>query len=75
MAANCILRQTQLDGNGRITREQAVAMASTNLERMLGISSSDMKGEWVAYMNGGVLDFTSKVVGVVSERRGVVELF
>jgi len=60
-----------LDGNGKISREQAIALASTNLEKLFGI---DAGGDFVAYRGGDVFDQKSKVVAVMSANRGEVVL-
>ncbi len=44
-----------------------------NLEVLLGVDNEDY--DLVATTFGTLLDFESKVVGVVSSRRGVVDLF
>jgi len=59
----------------RITKSKALALASTNLEKIFGIPSSAKRSEWVAYRGGDVFDFGSKVVGVVSRTRKRVDLF
>ncbi|KAF8958055.1 hypothetical protein BDZ97DRAFT_1950338 [Flammula alnicola] len=65
-----------LESNGTISKSQALALASTNLHKALGLvrplfSIPDL----VMYRGGGLLDFESKVVGVMSAERAVVELF
>ncbi|KAI0065899.1 composite domain of metallo-dependent hydrolase [Artomyces pyxidatus] len=63
------------ESNGRISPEQALALGSVNLERLLGIDQAlEANGDMVAYVGGGPLDMGSKVVGVVSGGRGVVDL-
>ncbi|PPQ72507.1 hypothetical protein CVT24_004823 [Panaeolus cyanescens] len=65
-----------LDANGRIDYATALALASTNLEKALGVlRPSHLTPDLVIYEGGNALDFTSKPVGVVSEERGVLELF
>lgn len=65
-----------LESNGTIHESQAIALASSNLERALGlVQPRSMTPELVMYEGGGILDFTSKVVGVISMERKVVELF
>lgn len=69
--------QAALEADGRISKTQALALASTNLEKLLGIddggwsSASDL----VATAGGDLLQFESKVVAVISPGRGVVDLF
>lgn len=74
--------QAALDSNGRIGGSQAIALASTNLERALGLklnAHTDTLGfkndDLVVYEGGSVLDMHSKVLGVLSSRRGITELF
>ncbi|KIJ61332.1 hypothetical protein HYDPIDRAFT_96756, partial [Hydnomerulius pinastri MD-312] len=63
-----------LESDGQITKSQALALASTNLEKLLGISSaSSTSGDLVATLGGSILDLEAKVVGVISPRRGLVE--
>ncbi|KII89857.1 hypothetical protein PLICRDRAFT_40029 [Plicaturopsis crispa FD-325 SS-3] len=65
-----------LESDGRVSKAQALALATTNLESALGLEWSDAAAEdLVVYEGGDVFDFESKVVGVVSARRGVVDLF
>ncbi|KAN0129749.1 carbohydrate esterase family 9 protein [Lactarius tabidus] len=66
-----------LEAGGRISKVQALALASTNLEVLLG---GDVEGAWrtsdlVATHGGDLFSFESKVVGILSPRRGFVDLF
>ncbi|CAK5276446.1 unnamed protein product [Mycena citricolor] len=63
-----------LDSNGTIGYAAAHALFSTNLERALGISDSH-GADLVVLQAGGLMDLESKIVGVVSERKGHVRLF
>ncbi|KAL1744952.1 hypothetical protein HDZ31DRAFT_37449 [Schizophyllum fasciatum] len=60
-----------LESDGRLSKEDVLALASTDMEKLLGVKPS---GDLVATRGGGILDFGSKVVGVVSPERGVVDL-
>ena len=60
-----------MKANGEISKEQAIALASSNLEELLSIVSGD---DMVAYKGGDVLSVSSKV-GVMSAKRGEVDLF
>lgn len=51
---------------------EAIALASTNLERLLGVQSYD--SDLIAVRKRTILDFEGKVVGVISLRREVVDL-
>ncbi|KAK7470198.1 hypothetical protein VKT23_001636 [Stygiomarasmius scandens] len=66
-----------LDSSGLVSDAQALELVSANLERLLGVQPGE-EGEntdWVATRGGSLLDLEAKVVGVVSSRRGVVDLF
>ncbi|CAK5281076.1 unnamed protein product [Mycena citricolor] len=67
------MSMTQVKSAGVIDRATTHAMASTNIDRVLRLDSRTE--ELVAYRGGGVFDMASKVVAVVSERRGTVEQF
>lgn len=49
-----------------------LALASVNLERLLGLQNSVT--DLVAMEKGSILDFEGKIVGVISPMRGVVDL-
>lgn len=67
--------------NGKISPTQALAMASSNIERLLGSGldgDPDKTNSDLVATRGGAGDpfgFESKVVGVIAKRRGVVDLF
>ncbi|CAK5276604.1 unnamed protein product [Mycena citricolor] len=70
------MSMTQLNSAGMIDQAAALAMASINVERALGLNPPAFGMEdLVAYRGGQVFDMESKVVGVVSPRRGAVVLF
>ncbi|KAF9017784.1 hypothetical protein BDZ89DRAFT_1165551 [Hymenopellis radicata] len=56
-----------------LSKTDALALATTNLEQLLGISSPS--DDLVVSKAGSLLDFEAKVVGVISPRKGVVDLF
>ncbi|KZS92638.1 carbohydrate esterase family 9 protein [Sistotremastrum niveocremeum HHB9708] len=64
-----------LESSGRITQTEALLMASTNLEKLLGVPDYEVSNDLVATKGGTILDFSGKVVGVISSRRKMVELF
>lgn len=67
-----------MESNGTIHESQAFALVSSNLERALGLTRLRTEFEnpdLVMYRGGGVFDFESKVIGVVSSARKVFELF
>ena len=66
--------QAALESDGRISKEQALALASVNLEKLLGVKPSGSSSDLVATRGGTVLDFEAKVIGIISPRRGLVDL-
>ncbi|KAG8916313.1 hypothetical protein FRC02_004050 [Tulasnella sp. 418] len=71
------LAWTAMDANGSLSESETMALASSNIDKMLGVerSGSDLVGDLVVYHGGGIFDLSSKVVGVISERRAMVDLF
>ena len=68
--------QAALETNGRVTRQKAQALVSTNLEKLLDIEGwvDEDGGDLVAYEGGNVFQLTSKPVAVASPRRGLVDV-
>ncbi|KAJ4486448.1 carbohydrate esterase family 9 protein [Lentinula lateritia] len=64
-----------IEAGGDISREEAIALASSNLEKLLGLASGTVSSSLVATAGGTILDFESKVVAVASAKRGVLDLF
>ena len=64
-----------MESGGDISKTQALALASTNLEKLLGVTAYDDQADIVVTAGGDLLELQSKVVGVLSARRGVVEFF
>ncbi|CDO72361.1 hypothetical protein BN946_scf184977.g58 [Trametes cinnabarina] len=64
-----------LESGGQIEKADALALASTNVEKLLGFKTDGLQGDLVATLGGDLLDFSSKVVGVISRRRGLVDVF
>ncbi|KAJ3886963.1 carbohydrate esterase family 9 protein [Lentinula edodes] len=64
-----------LEAGGEISKAGAIALASSNLEILLGLASGTVSSNLIATTGGTVLDFESKVVAVASAKRGVVDLF
>ncbi|KZT29292.1 hypothetical protein NEOLEDRAFT_1085063 [Neolentinus lepideus HHB14362 ss-1] len=62
-----------LESNGRIDEQQAYALASTNLEKLLDVRVPRDAADFVAYAGGGALSMSSKVAAVLSSERGMVE--
>ncbi|KAG0707315.1 composite domain of metallo-dependent hydrolase [Suillus ampliporus] len=63
-----------LESDGKISKGQALALASINLEKLLGVKPSGGLGDMVVTRGGTVLDLEAKVVGIISPRRGLVDL-
>lgn len=64
--------QAMAESNGRIDGQKAHALASTNLEKLLGIIN--LIPDLVAYEGGDAFNLSSKVVAVLSSDRGIVDL-
>ncbi|KAI0643970.1 composite domain of metallo-dependent hydrolase [Trametes meyenii] len=62
-----------LEANETISKEEAIALVSTNVEKLLGVERESGEYELVATLGGDLLEY-SKVVGVLSPRRGMVDL-
>ncbi|KAF8558348.1 composite domain of metallo-dependent hydrolase [Imleria badia] len=63
-----------LESSGRISKSEALALASTNLEELLGVNPIvSSSGDLVATLGGSMLDLEAKVVGIISPRRRSVE--
>ncbi|EMD37373.1 hypothetical protein CERSUDRAFT_114046 [Gelatoporia subvermispora B] len=66
-----------IDAGGEISKAQAIAMGSTNVEKLLGgrvEAEEEAPRDMVVTAGGDILDFGSKVVAIVSSRRKVVDL-
>ena len=66
--------QAALESDGAISKVEAIALVSTNVEMLLGIVQDDDEVELVATSGGDLLEY-SKVIGVISPRRGAVDIF
>ncbi|KAF8438173.1 hypothetical protein L210DRAFT_3482342 [Boletus edulis BED1] len=64
-----------IDSHGLISMEDALNMASTHVEKLLGVTRKASDSDTVATKGGELLSFEGKVVAVVSPRRNVVDLF
>ena len=66
-----------LEADGKISREQAYALVSTNIEKTLGLDDVADGGldDLVAFDGGDAFGFSSKVVAVLSRQRGYVDVF
>lgn len=64
-----------INGGGSISKEQALALGSTNVEKLLG-GDVDAEGshEMVVTEGGDLLDPSTKVIAVISPRRRIVDV-
>ncbi|KAJ3829135.1 hypothetical protein F5880DRAFT_1607895 [Lentinula raphanica] len=69
------LAWTSLDVNVTLGREEALALGSVNVEKLLGVEVEAQYADLVVRESNGESSFEGKVVGILSPRRGVVELF
>ena len=58
-----------------ITQTEALALASSNLEKLLGLDGANQLADLVVTEAGGPFDFGSKIVGVISPRSNAVDIF
>ncbi|THH28656.1 hypothetical protein EUX98_g5538 [Antrodiella citrinella] len=64
-----------VDAGGQLSRVDALALGSTNVAKLLGQRVQDYALDDMVVTEGGdLLDFSSKVVAIVSPRRGLVDL-
>ncbi|TDL19418.1 carbohydrate esterase family 9 protein [Rickenella mellea] len=64
-----------IEAGGSISTNQALGLASANVEMLLGVKRDvAMESDLVASKGGNLLDFESKVLGIISPRRSQVEL-
>ncbi|KAJ7498753.1 hypothetical protein FB451DRAFT_1334381 [Mycena latifolia] len=64
-----------LASNGRISKTEAYALVSSNLQELLGVTVDQEIGDLVAYSGGSVFDTSSKVAAIISAQRGRVDVF
>ncbi|KAJ6553541.1 composite domain of metallo-dependent hydrolase [Mycena vulgaris] len=64
-----------LESGGSVSKEAALAMASSNIETLLGVRSAGESAEFAVTRGGDLFSLDSKVVAMVSSKRGVVDLF
>ncbi|KAL5507656.1 hypothetical protein ACEPAH_7112 [Sanghuangporus vaninii] len=64
-----------LEAVGDISGAEALALASSNLEKLLALEVDADLADLVATEAGDIFDFESKVVGIISPRKGAVDLF
>ncbi|CCO35688.1 hypothetical protein BN14_09806 [Rhizoctonia solani AG-1 IB] len=64
-----------LESNGDIKKQDALALGTTNLQKLLGLEGNELLGDLVAYHGGDCFDLASRPVAVVSSARMMVDLF
>ena len=68
-------KQAALEADGAISKSGALALASVNVEKLLGGKvDPDAEREFVATEGGDLFDMKSKVRAVISPRQGFVHL-
>ncbi|KAF9566703.1 carbohydrate esterase family 9 protein [Agrocybe pediades] len=65
---------TAIESGGRFSREQAMAIGSTNLLKLLGVEVDESKLELVASKGGELLSMQSKVAAILSPAKGAVHI-
>ncbi|KAH8825118.1 carbohydrate esterase family 9 protein [Flagelloscypha sp. PMI_526] len=63
-----------LQAGGSLSVEQALSLATTNVEKLLGVDVEANNSDLVAMSGGSLLDFTASVAAILSPRRGCVDL-
>ena len=64
--------QAALESNGTLSRREAYALASVNLERLLGIKVSNH--DLIEVKHGDLLGFEGEVISIISPQRRTVDL-
>lgn len=67
--------QAAIESGGRLTKEEALAIGSTNILRLLGVELNDANVDMVATRGGDLLSSNSKVAAILSPRRSAVHFF
>lgn len=76
MPASIPFLKAYIEAGGLISKAEAIALASTNTEHLLGVHpETSFKSDLVVTEGGDLLDLSSKIIGIVSPRRGQVDLF
>lgn len=64
-----------IEAGGQISKSQALAIASTNTEKLLGIApETALFNDLIVAQGGDIFDMESKVIGIISPLRSQVEL-
>ena len=67
--------QALIESPDVLTKALAIAIASSNVERLLGVKADPYDSDVVATAGGDLLSFEGKVIAVISPRRGKVDFF
>ena len=67
--------QAALDSDGLLDKAGALALVSTNLNKIFGLYDEDEGDDLVLYEGGDMFSMESKVIGVASPKNGHVEIF
>ena len=62
-----------VEAEGQISRKEALALVTTNLEKLLGLQSND-DADLVATYGGDLLGYSGKVAAIISPRRELVDV-
>ena len=58
-----------------LSKEEAFALATVNMEKLLGLKPHAGSRDLVATVGGDLLDYEGKAIAVISPRRAVVDIF
>ena len=64
-----------IEAGGRISKEEAFALGSLNIEKLLGVTVQEDQVDLVATRGDDILGFGSRVMAVISPREQAVHLF
>ncbi|KAG6903044.1 hypothetical protein C0995_007477 [Termitomyces sp. Mi166 len=67
------VNKAALEANGQLTKVDALALGSVNLELLLGLETEN--SDLVAMKGGDILGFEGKIAAVISTNQGKVDLF
>ncbi|QRV94368.1 carbohydrate esterase family 9 protein [Ceratobasidium sp. AG-Ba] len=69
------IMKAALESDGQLGKHDALALGTTNIQKLLGLEGTDALGDLVAYHGGSWSDWSSKPLAVVSAARERVDLF
>ncbi|KAL0577309.1 hypothetical protein V5O48_004665 [Marasmius crinis-equi] len=64
-----------LEANGKLSQEQVIALASKNVETLLGANIDDDDTDMVATSSGDLFELAAKVAAIISPKRRSVDVF